>query len=103
MMRNDSSCLEGVFEVWRVSLCVQELYHPPKFLGILGASPECQNTTGRPVLSRGFCFYLVFGFSVGLVNGSPRSVRSTCEPDTGAGWLDTVVVGEVDELEEDVG
>ena len=55
---------------------------------------------------------------VGLVNGSHRSVRSTCELDTGAGWesiplrssrarvslsLDTVVVGEVDELEEDVG
>ena len=59
-----------------------------------------------------------FGFLVGLVNGSPRSVRSTCELDTGTGWesillrssralvslsVDTVVVGEVDELEEDVG
>ena len=56
---------------------------------------------------------------VGLVNnGSRRSLRSTCELDTGTGWesitlrspfsrvslsLDTVVVGEVDELEEDVG
>ena len=48
----------------------------------------------------------------------PRSVRSTCELDTDAGSesvphmsararaslsLDTVIVGEVDELEEDVG
>ena len=47
-----------------------------------------------------------------------RSIRSTCELDTGTGWesiplrsslsrvslsLNTVVVGEVDELEEDVG
>ena len=62
-----------------------------------------------------------FGFLVGLEanNGSPRSViTSTFELDTGAGWesiplrsslsrvslsLDTVVVGEVDELEEDAG
>ena len=51
-------------------------------------------------------------------NGSPRSFRSTCELDTGTGWesiplrsslsqvplsLDTVAVGEVDELEEDGG
>ena len=62
-----------------------------------------------------------FEFLVGLEanNGSHRSViSSTCELDTGTGWesiplrsslsrvslsLDTVVVGEVDELEEDVG
>ena len=60
-----------------------------------------------------------FGFSVGLVNGSLRSIiSSTGEFDTGTGWesiplrssralvslsLDTVVVGEVGELEEDVG
>ena len=64
-----------------------------------------------------FSFLFVFGFLFGSVTGSPRSVRSTCELDTGAGWetiplrssrarfspsLDTVVVGEVDELEEDV-
>ena len=63
-------------------------------------------------------FLIGFGFLVGLVNGSPRSFRSTCELDTDAGWesiplrssrarvslsLDTVVIGEVDELEEDVG
>ena len=66
--------------------------------------------------SRSFLFG--FGFLVGLVNGSPRSFRSTCELDTDAGSesvphmsafalfslsLDTVIVGEVDELEEDVG
>ena len=60
------------------------------------------------------------GFSVRLSNnGSPRSIiSSTCELDTGTGWesiplksslsrvslsLDTVVGGEVGELEEDVG
>ena len=59
-----------------------------------------------------------FGFLVGLGNnGSHRSIiSSTCELDTGTGWesiplrsslsrvslsLNTVVVGEVDELEED--
>ena len=66
-----------------------------------------------------FRFYLVLDFWLAWsVNGSLRSVRSKCELDTGAGWesiplrssrarvslsLDTVVVGEVDELEEDVG
>ena len=61
-----------------------------------------------------------FGFLVSLGNnGSPRSIiSSTYELDTGTGWesvplrsslprvslsLNTVVVGEVDELEEDVG
>ena len=65
-------------------------------------------------------FLFGLGFLVGLGNnGSPRSIiSSTCELDTGTGWesiplrssrapvslsLDTVVVGEVDELEEDVG
>ena len=58
-----------------------------------------------------------FGFLVGLANGSHRYIRSTCERDTDAGWesiplrsslsrvslsLDAVVVGEVDEFEEDV-
>ena len=61
-----------------------------------------------------------FGFLVGLGNnGSPRSIiSSTCELYTGTAWesiplrsslsrvslsLKTVVVGEVDELEDDVG
>ena len=69
-------------------------------------------------------FYIVvfvfiwFGFLVGLVKGSSRSFRSTCELDAGTGWesiplrsflsrvslsLNTVVVGEADELEEYVG
>ena len=63
-------------------------------------------------------FLFGFGFLVGLGNnGSPRSIRSTCELDTGTGWESiplrsflsqshshsTVVVSEVDELEEDVG
>ena len=63
-------------------------------------------------------FLFGFGFLVGLVNGSPRSFRSTCSLDTDTGQesiphrssrvlvslsLDTVVVGEIDELEENVG
>ena len=68
-----------------------------------------------------FSFLFGLGFLVGLVNGSPRSFRSSCELGTDAGSefiphkslrapipssLDTVedvLVGEVDELEEDVG
>ena len=66
-----------------------------------------------------FSFLFGFVFLVGLGNnGSLRSIRSTCELDTSTGWesiplrsslsrvslsLDTVVVGEVDKLEEDVG
>ena len=55
---------------WRVSLCVQELYHPPNFLRILAATPGFQNltmldlsrqTTGFPVLSWS-PFYLVLNF-----------------------------------------
>ena len=63
-----------------------------------------------------FSFLFGFGFLVGLGNnGSHRSIRSTCELDTGTGWesiplrsslsrvslsLNTVVVGEGDVLEE---
>ena len=79
---------------WRVSLYGQELRHPRDFLN------SCSHS------------------GISEYNGSLRSVRSTCELDTSAGWepiplrssrarvslsLDTVVVGEVDELEEDVG
>ena len=65
-----------------------------------------------------FSFLFCFGVLVGLGNnGSPRSFRLTCELDTSTGWmsiplrsslsrlslsLNTVVVGEVDELEKDV-
>ena len=78
-----------------------------------------QHTTGLPVLTRGLHFYLVLDFGlVGLVNGSPLSFRSTSSLDTCTEWesiplrsslsrvslsLNTVVVGEVDELEEYVG
>ena len=73
---------------------------------------------GSPRSFSWFSVVFVFGFLVGLVNGSPRSDRSTCELDTDTGSesvphmsafalfslsLDTVIVGEVDELEEDVG
>ena len=66
-----------------------------------------------------FSFLCGLGFLVGLGNnGSLRSTRSTSELDTSTGWesipfrssrarislsLDTFVIGEVDELEEDVG
>ena len=50
-----------------------------------------------------FSFLFGLGFLVGLGNiGSPRSISSTCELDTGAGW-EFIPLGEVDELEEDVG
>ena len=103
---------------WRVSLCDQELYHPRDFLGILAAIPGFRNKTGLPVLNRGLRFFFGVGFLVGLVNGSPRSFLSRCSLDTDTGQesiphkssrvlvslsLDTVMVGEVDELEEDVG
>ena len=74
---------------------------------------------GSPRSVPWFSFFFGFGLLFGLVNNrSLRSVRPTHELDTGTGWesiphrsslsrvslsLYTVVVGEVDELEEDVG
>ena len=74
---------------------------------------------GSPRSKSWSSFSFGFGFLIGLGNnGFHRSVRSTCELDTDAGWesipvrfslarvslsLDTVVKGEVDELEEYVG
>ena len=70
---------------------------------------------GSPRSKSWSAFFFGFGFLVGLDNGSPRSVRSTCELDTGAGWisiplrssrarvslsLNTVVIGEEDEPEK---
>ena len=103
---------------WRVSLCVLELCHPRDFLWILAAVPENQKTTGRSVPYRGFRFYLVLDFWLAWSTGRPvlfvqhvhltqvldgnliplRSSRARVSLS-----LDTVVVGEVDELEEDVG
>ena len=56
---------------WRVSLCVQELYHPRDFLGILAAIPVCWNTTGLTVLNRGLRFYLVLDFLLAWSTGLP--------------------------------
>ena len=104
-----------------MSLCVQKLYHPQDFLLILAAIPVCRNTTGLTVLTRGLLFLSGFGFLVGLVNGSHRSFISTGLLDTDTGQesiphrssrarvplsfdtVEDVMVGEVDELEEDVG
>ena len=47
---------------WRVSLCVQELYHPRDSLRILAAIPVCRNKTSLSVLTRGLRFYLVLDF-----------------------------------------
>ena len=65
--------------------------------------------TGLTVLNRDPHFNLVFGILVGLVNscsseiseehGSPRSCPATLSLDTD----EDVMVGEADELEEDVG
>ena len=49
---------------WRVSLCVQELYHPRDFPWILAATPGCRNLTGVSVLNRGLRFYLVLEFGL---------------------------------------
>ena len=47
---------------WRVSLCVQELYHPRYFDRLLAAIPICRNKTGLPILTRGLPFHLVLDF-----------------------------------------
>ena len=103
---------------WRVSLCVQELYHSTRFSLNSCSHSGMSEHNGSPRSKSWSSFLFDFGFWVGLVNGSLLSFRSTCELDTDAGWesiplrsscapvslsLDTVVVGEVDELEEDVG
>ena len=103
---------------WCVSLCVQELYHPRDFLKILAAIPVCRNTTGLSVPPRGLRFYLVLYFwlawSTGLSVLSFQHVHLTQLLDRNllphmsslaliSLSLDTVMVGEVDELEEDVG
>ena len=104
---------------WRVSLCVRELCHPLDFLWFLAATLGCRNTTGLPALSRGFRFYLVLDFwlawaTTGLPVVSLQDVNLTqaldgnlSPSDLPLSWvslsLNTVVVGEVDELEEDVG
>ena len=84
----------GSKDASRENLRVQKLHHPPNFPWILATTPGFPNlrdlsrqTTGCPVLSW-FPFYLFFWkFLVGLVhNGSSRSIRSTCELDTGTGW-----------------
>ena len=102
---------------WRVCLCVQELCHPQDSLWILASIPVCRNDTGLSTLARDPHF-LGFWILVGLGNGSLRSFLSTCDLDTDAGSesvphmsafallslsLDTITVGEVDELEEDEG
>ena len=123
-------------ENWRVSLCVQNLYHPPDFPWILAATPGFQNstvldlsrqTTGFPVLSRSpfHLFLEIFGWLGELardwIHGRPR-----VSPFYHQHWnltqaleryhfqfdrslsrvslsLDVAVIGEEDELEEDVG
>ena len=86
------------------------------FSEFLQSLPRCRNTTGLTV-SIVVSFLFGFGFWVGLGNnGSPRSIFNIL--DTSTGWesiplrsslsrvslsLNTVEVGEMDELEEDVG
>ena len=69
---------------WRVSLSVQELYHPRDFLWILAAIPVCRNTTGLTVLNRGLRFYVVLNIWLAW-SRSPRSFLSTCSLDTDTG------------------
>ena len=118
---------------WRVSPCVQELCHPEDSLnscshsGISehnGAGLAANNGSLRSIVDSslfGFWFWVGMAALPGLAanNGSLRSIiSSTFELDTGTGWesiplrsslsrvslsLNTVVGGEVDKLEEDVG
>ena len=102
---------------WRVSLCVQETLSSTRFSLNSCSHSSISEHDGSHRSFSWFSFLFDFGFWVGLVNGSPRTFRSTCELDTDAGSesvphmsafalfslsLDTVIVGEVDELEEDV-
>ena len=95
--------------MWVFHEIFSEFLQPFRYAGTQRVAPFCLVV---------FVFYLVLDFLIGLVNGSPRSFRSTCELDTDAGSesvphmfafaplslsLDTVIVGEVDELQEDVG
>ena len=101
----------------RVSLCVQELFHPQDSLWILATIPVCRNNTGVTVLARDSHFYLVLGFRLVHVRtllvfqkwtGLLRTCLSTLSLDTIAGgwsewsifWPERVVGVEVDELEE---
>ena len=76
------------------------------FLWILAAIPVYRNLTGLPVLNRGLLFYLVLDFWLAWSTGkesiphrSHRALLITLSLDT----VEEVMVGEVDELEEDVG
>ena len=106
---------------WRVCLCSVTLSSTRFSLN--SCSHSGMSEWHSSPLSRSWSSFLFgFGFLVGLVNRSPRSCLSTCVLDTAAGQesiphmspraclvtlsLDTVedvMVGEVDELEEDVG
>ena len=101
------------------SLCSGTLSSIEIFSEFFAAIPVCKNLNRSLRSGSWFSFLFGFGFLVDLVNNrSPRSIRSTCELDTSTGWeiylhsdlpceshcrLNTVMVGEVDELEEDVG
>ena len=106
---------------WRVSLCVQELCHPQNFLWILAAIPICHRshrsiswswfllgfwifdglglTTGHPVLS----FQHVYLTQLRDRNPSPHGSHRSCLITLSLDTVGDVIVGEVDELEEDVG
>ena len=57
-------------KIWRVSFCVQELYHPREFFWILAVILGFRNKTCLTVLIRGLRFLFGFGFLLDLVNGS---------------------------------
>ena len=100
-----------------VRVPVFRICHPRDSLNSCSHSGMSEQN-GSPRTCSWFSFVFSFGVLVGLGNnGSPRSFRLTCELDTSTGWmsiplrsslsrlslsLNTVVVGEVDELEKDV-
>ena len=99
---------------WRESLRVQEFHHPPNFLWILAATPGFQKTTDYTDLSV-VPFFLVFWFLLaGSTTGCPDMSSTVVDTVTGEMSLSIrfsrsrvslsrcVIVGDEDELEEDV-
>ena len=101
---------------WRVSLCAQELHHPQNF-SLNSCSHSGMSANNGSLRSIVVSSWFGLEFLVGLGNnGSSRSIFNIL--DTCTGWESiplrsslsrvslsphTIVVGEVDELEEDVG
>ena len=110
------SLLVTVNVVRQSSFHKQELYHPRDLLWILAAIPGFRNKTGLPVFSWSSFFIWFLDFWLAWVTGLPvlsfqhtwhkhwmESIPLRSSLALVSLSLDTVVVDEVDELEENVG